>query len=206
MTSISGDDHDLAPGVSVLHVPGHSPDSIVVQLEDEVMLTGDTVLPEITPHPSREQFFENTQCMLPAHYADANQLYGLRVYIRSVKRLRAIADRFRNLTALPGHRFTSNGKLNLMDLARRCDELIEHHVERCSGILELIASSPKTPEEIALEYFEPDLLRGLGMHLAINELLSHCELLELSGDVVWTDGKVVSTGNRGFERLIEDIP
>jgi len=205
VTSIGGDDHDLAPGVSVLHVPGHSPDSIVVQLEDEVMLTGDTVLPEITPHPSREQFFENTQCMLPAQYADANQLYGLRVFIRSVKRLRRIADRFPNLTVLPGHRFSSNGKLNLMDLGPRCDELVQHHVQRCSDILELIGSDPKTPEEIAHEYFEPDLLRGFGMYLAISELLSHCELLELSGDIVWTDGKVVSTGNRGFEQVIEDI-
>ena len=205
VTSISGEDHRLAPGVSVFHLPGHSPDCIVVQLEDEVMLTGDTILPEITPHPSREQFFENTQCMLPSQYADANQLYGLRAYIRSVKRLRGMADRFPNLTILPGHRFSSNGKLNLMDLADRCKELIGHHVERCSDILGLIESSPKTPEEIAHEYFEPELLRGFGMYLAINELLSHCELLELSGDIVWTDGKVVSTGNRGFEQVIEGI-
>jgi hypothetical protein len=93
-----------------------------------------------------------------------------------------------------------------MDLALRCDELIGHHIQRCSDILELVVSSPKTPEEIAREYFEADLLRGFGMHLAINELLSHCELLEVSGDIVWNDGKVVSNGNRGFERLIEDIP
>ena len=169
------------------------------------MLTGDTVLPEITPHPSREQYFENTKCMLPSHYADANQLYGLRAYIRSIKRLREIADRFPNLTVLPGHRFSSNGKFNLMDLGLRCDELIEHHIQRSSDILKLVTSTPKTPEEIAHEYFEPDLLKGFGMYLAINELLSHFELLELSGDVVWTDGKVVSTGNRGFEGLIEDI-
>ncbi len=206
VTSITGEDHDLAPGVSVMHVPGHSPDSIALLLDDEVMLTGDTILPEITPHPSREQHFENTQCMLPPHYADANQLYGLRAYIRSIKRLREIAGRFPNLTALPGHRFASNGKLNLMGLGPRCDELIEHHIERCSDILKLITTTPKTPEEIAHEYFEPDLLKGFGMYLGINELLSHFELLELSGDIVWTDGKVVSTGNRGFERLIEDIP
>ncbi len=92
-----------------------------------------------------------------------------------------------------------------MNLGQRCDELVQHHIERCSDILELITSKSKTPEEIAHEYFEPELLRGFGMHLAINELLSHFELLELSGDIVRADGKVASTGNRGFEALIQDI-
>ncbi len=205
VTSITGEAREVATGVSVLHVPGHSPDCIAVLLKNEVILTGDTVLPEITPHPSREQYFENTRCMLPSHYASADQLYGLRAYIRSVKSLRKLADRFPNLTVLPGHRFTSNGDFNLVNLGQRCDELVQHHIERCSDILKLIASKSKTPEEIAHEYFEPELLRGFGMHLAINELLSHFELLELSGDIVRADGKVASTGNRGFEALIQDI-
>lgn len=205
VTSITGGVCEVAPGVSVLHVPGHSPDCVAVLLNDEVILTGDAILPEITPHPSREKYFKSTRCMLPSHFASADQLYGFRAYIRSVKNLRKISDEFPNLTVLPGHRFTSNGDFNLMNLGQRCDELIQHHIQRCSDILKLITSMPKTPEEIAHEYFEPELLKGFGMHLATNELLSHFELLELSGDIVWTVGKVVSTGNRGFEGLIEAI-
>ena len=205
VTSITGGVCEVAPGVSVLHVPGHSPDCVAVLVNDEVLLAGDTILPEITPHPSREQYFKNTRCMLPSHYGSADQLYGLRAYIRSVKSLRKIADRFPNLTVLPGHRFTSNGDFNLVDLGQRCDELVQHHIQRCSDILRLITLKPKTPEEIAHEYFKPELLAGFGMHLATNELLSHFELLELSGDILWRDGKVVSTSNRGFEGFIQAI-
>ena len=205
VTSISQESHDLGQGVSLFHVPGHSPDCIALLLDNEVILTGDTILPEITPLPSRAHYFESTQCMLPPHYADTNRLYGLSVYIRSVKRLLGIASRFPNLTVLPGHRFFTDSKCNLLDLGARCNELIQHHIQRCSDFVDLVHSEPKTPEEIAHEYFEPELLAGFGINLALNEVLSHCELMELSGDIIWTDGKVISTGTRNSEAFIRNI-
>jgi len=36
-------------------------------------------------------------------------------------------------------------------------------------------------------------------------LISRCELLESSGDIVWNDGKVASTGKQGVETLIKEI-
>lgn len=205
VTAIGPADHDLGPGISVLHVPGHSPDCLAFVIDDEVMLSGDTLLPEITPHPTQELYFERTQCMLPERYAEARQLYGLRAYISSLKQLRAVSRRLPDLAVLPGHRWFSKGTWNILDLGLRCDELIKHHIQRCSDILDLLDSQPRTPEEIANEHFEPHLLEGFGLHLAINEVLSHCELLEASGDITRIDKKIITTGKREFEALINEI-
>lgn len=203
--SISQEDHDLGQGISVFHVPGHSPDCLAFLIDDEVMLSGDTLLPEITPHPTREEYFERTKCVLPDHYSEAQQLYGLRAYIRSVKRLREVSRRLPDLEILPGHRLFSNGGWNLLNVGIRCEELVQHHIQRCSDILKIVKGQPKTPEEIAHEHFEPQLLEGFGFKLAINELLTHCELMELSGDIAWVEGKIISTGKGEFESLIAQI-
>lgn len=205
VTSIDHENADLGDGISVLHVPGHAPDCLAFVIDDELMLAGDTILPEITPHPTREAYFQGTKRMLPSHYDRADQLYGLRAYIRSVKRIRSIATELPDLAVLPAHRLFYHGNWNLPDLAVRCDELIEHHIQRCADILDLVDTQPKTPEEIAHEHFEPQLLKGSGIHLAIGEVLSHCELLEGSGDIVWDEGRVTSSGTRSFESLIKDI-
>jgi hypothetical protein len=36
-------------------------------------------------------------------------------------------------------------------------------------------------QEIYGGYFEPKLLKGFGMLMAVNEVVSHCELIEISG-------------------------
>jgi glyoxylase-like metal-dependent hydrolase (beta-lactamase superfamily II) len=205
VNTIGQEDHELGEGISVFHVPGHTPDCLAFLIDDEVILSGDTLLPEITPHPTREQYFERTKCLLPDRYTEAQQLYGLRAYIRSVKRLREISRVLPDLEMLPGHRLFSSGGWNLLNVGDRCAELIQHHIQRCSDILEIVDSRPKTPEEIAHEHFEPKLLEGFGFKLAINELLTHCELMELSGDITWIDGKVASTRKGEFESLIQQI-
>ena len=49
-------------------------------------------------------------------------------------------------------------------------------------IMEIVGKgNPKTAGEIALAHFEPHLLKGMGMAMAENEVLSHCELLMGAG-------------------------
>ena len=81
---------------------------------------------------------------------------------------------------------------------------MQHHIDRCSDILRTLSTGPKTPKEIAMEYFQPSLLKGYGIHLAINEIKSHCELMEISRDiVVLEDGKVSPIGEgNNFRSLI----
>jgi len=69
-----------------------------------------------------------------------------------------------------------------------------------------VGNGHKTAEEIAREHFEPRLLKGMGIRLAINEVLSHSELLQVSGDVLrLEDGRIAATGSSGFETLIRGL-
>jgi glyoxylase-like metal-dependent hydrolase (beta-lactamase superfamily II) len=203
---LDGSGKNLANGVSVFHVPGHSPDSIALLIDKEVMLVGDTILPDITPHPTCEHTFKMTKAIFQGHYREADELYGLRAYIRSLKRLKGIGEEMPGLTILPGHRLFYQDRWNWIDLEIRTTELIEHHVQRCGDILKSLGDGPKQPEEIARACFEERLLKGFGITMALNEVLSHCELLEISKDVVFgVDGKISATQRTGFESLMRDL-
>ncbi len=197
----------LDNGIEVFHTPGHSPDAVAVLVDQESMLVGDSILPDITPHPTRESYFELTKAVLPDEYNDAQQLYGLRAYVRSLARIRKIAEPLGGLLVLPSHRLFYSSTWNHLDLETRIEELIEHHVTRCADILNIIREEPKTTEEISRAYFEPNLLKDVGINMANNEVASHTELLRISGDAVFADNeRVVATGTSGgFEGLIRGL-
>ena len=63
-----------------------------------------------------------------------------------------------------------------------------------------------TAREIASRHFEDRRLDGLGMLMAENEILSHCELLVAAGDVVQSaDDGYEATGAQAFAALIENL-
>jgi glyoxylase-like metal-dependent hydrolase (beta-lactamase superfamily II) len=188
------------------HVPGHSPDSLAILVSGEVILVGDTVLPEITPFPTNEAFFDPLEDILKPEYTRAGSIYGLNAYIRSLKRLREISRLFPHLLVLPAHRLFYGNNWNDMDLGKRANEIIQHHIERCADILRILRQGPKTPGEIAVEHFDAPLLKGAGMVMAKNEVLCHCELLCASGDVRRSQDKRFETsGGTNFEALIESL-
>ncbi|KPK22528.1 MAG: hypothetical protein AMK69_19660 [Nitrospira bacterium SG8_3] len=204
--TIGDTDLEMGNAARVYHVPGHSPDSLALLLGDEVLIVGDTVLPGITPVPSREAFFSDLKRVLEPDYISAQYLYGLTAYIRSLKKLRAIGEKFPDLLVLPAHRLFYDGRWNDLNLAARLDELIQHHILRCGHILEILKPGPKTAREIAKEHFEERLLKGFGMLLAENEIISHCELLNASGDVDLTgDSRFIATGSTNFESTIQSL-
>ena len=93
-----------------------------------------------------------------------------------------------------------------MAVNKRVRELLTHHVERCGSILENLKQGPKTARELAVAYFKPSLLKGAGIIMAENEILSHCELLQAYGDVVHSDdGRFEATGTSTFESAIEAL-
>ena len=206
ISPISSSTRHIQQGISVFHVPGHSPDAVALLVDDEAMLVGDTILPEITPHPTLEQTFEETGAILGPEYVEAQQLYGLRAFMRSIAKLREVANGSDQIRILPGHRLYNHGKWNDLSLPIRIDELFDHHIQRCSEILNILDQGPKTPDEICEQHFEPSLLEGIGANLARNEVLSHCELLALAGDVILEpDKRISATGESRFESRINDI-
>jgi hypothetical protein len=139
-------------------------------------------------------------------YPAANSIFGLQCYIRSLKRLRAMASEWPELLVLPAHRLYSKDQWNPIGLGQRLDELLQHHIQRCAAILHILDSKPKTAEEIAREHFEERLLEGYGSMMAVNEVNSHCELLIESGDVTRIDGdKYISAEKNNFTQYIQDL-
>ena len=195
------------PDVRVHHLPGHCPDAMAFQIGDEALIVGDTLLPEITPHPTQEAFFRWTGNILPAEYDRPEKIYGLRAYLSSLKRLLALGRQFPGMMVLPAHRLFYDHEWRMIELEKRSAEISEHHLLRCASILSiLMKDGPRTVEEIVLAHFEPNLLKGYGIKMAEGEVKSHLELLEHSGDVEWNrDDKVMAIGTTRFEQTISDI-
>jgi glyoxylase-like metal-dependent hydrolase (beta-lactamase superfamily II) len=127
----------LAPGdtltaagceVHVLATPGHSPDSVSLLLPaDAALLTGDTVLGRGTT--------------VIAH--DGN----LADYLRSLDRLRKLADEAELRVLLPGH-----GPL-LADPAATLDYYQAHRQERLDEITAALEAGDRTPAEIVARVY-----------------------------------------------------
>ncbi len=190
---------------SFMHTPGHSPDSICIFFEDEALFTGDTVLPQITPHPTLSSDFEVNRRTLPDDYADENRLYGLENYCKSLSRLSESGPPY-PVAIFPGHRLFYNDSFNLIhNLTDRTDEIIGFHIDRCRNILEIINRKPAELESIAREHFSQSSLAGVGMTLARNEIMSHIEIMEKCGDVIVLDSKKDMFQSTGSENCLDMI-
>jgi glyoxylase-like metal-dependent hydrolase (beta-lactamase superfamily II) len=199
-------DNLLVPGIRTFHLPGHSPDCLAVLLGDEAIIVGDIVLPDISPWPTREEAFNEVARVIKPGYAKADAIFGLQSYLKSLKILGKVASQHPDLLVLPAHRLYHKGRWNGIQLARRISELLNHHIERCGAIIHILATGPKTADEIARAHFEEHLLEGFGSMMAANEIVSHCELLVKSGDVLPIDlHKYAATGSAFFEKTIQDL-
>ncbi|UCB48712.1 MAG: MBL fold metallo-hydrolase [Deltaproteobacteria bacterium] len=206
IVAIGDTDLEMGDAAHVYHVPGHSPDSLAILLGDEAIIVGDTILPGITPVPSREAFFRDVRKVLEPEYTTAQSIYGLTAYIKSLKKLRGVGEKFPDLLVLPAHRLFYDGRWNELNLVARVDELIGHHIFRCADILKILKQGPRNANEIAVEHFEECLLKGFGMLLAENEIISHCELLSACGDVgLMEDNRYMATGSTNFESAIQSL-
>jgi glyoxylase-like metal-dependent hydrolase (beta-lactamase superfamily II) len=160
-------DGELAdvPGhrMRVVWTPGHTPGHICLHDESaDVLLTGDHVLPKITPH-------------IGLYNVDSPD-DPLGDYLRSLERLRGYSPR----EVLPAHlhRFAN--------LPPRLQELIDHHQERLDGIVAMLQEGPATAWEITArmewnrpwEEFGPMMKRA-----ALGEGLAHIRCLEQLGRV-----------------------
>jgi glyoxylase-like metal-dependent hydrolase (beta-lactamase superfamily II) len=187
-------------------VPGHSPDALAVQVGEEVLLVGDTVLPEITPFPSREASFDQLRGVLEPSDTVAHSLFGLRAYLASLGKLMRIGKALPEALVLPAHRLYRNGEWSPLRLAERAEEIVAHHGNRCAEMLQIVKQGPKSAREIAEEYFPARLLQGMGMYMGENEVHSHCELLIAAGDAFRReDGTFSATGSLQVEPLIQSL-
>jgi len=197
---------ELGEGLRAYHLPGHSPDSLAIQLGDEAIIMGDIVLPDISPWPTREALFDEVAGVVGREYENPGDIFGLQRYIKSLLFLAGLARSKAGLQGFPAHRLFYKGKWSNLDTAARTGELIDHHVQRCGAIVDILADGPRTAAEIARNHFAPELLKGFGRLMAENEIDSHCELLVASGDVAAVgDHRYESNGSTLFENYIESL-
>jgi len=201
----SGTDR-LCTDIVTCHLPGHSPDCLAIILGEEAVIVGDILLPQITPWPTRLEMYGEIACVVGPMFPEAGQILGLHRYLRSLRQLRRLGMAHPDMQVFPAHRFFYEGRWNVVDLTQRIDELLEHHVQRCAAIVDIVLRGHGRVEEIVQRHFEPSLLQGPGKYMATNEILSHCELLVDQGDLVETGHRrYEASGTRRFETLITHL-
>lgn len=152
-------DHPDVPGwaMTAIHTPGHSPGHLCFALPDhEIVLTGDHVLPRITPNVS---------------YHPQSGDNPLGDFLTSLDALRPHGAAL----ALPGHEWA------FRDLGARIDELIAHHEERLDEALALLAAGAETAWEVAREigWSRPwSRIEGFMQRMAVAEIHAHLIVLD----------------------------
>jgi glyoxylase-like metal-dependent hydrolase (beta-lactamase superfamily II) len=150
----------------VLHTPGHAPGHCCFALEDDrIVLTGDHILPKITPHVG---FFPG---------GDEDPLGD---FLDSLKR---VAEQSYRL-ALPAH-----GE-PFLDPASRVGRLVRHHEFRLTAIIDALGKEPKTAWDVVPLVFGE--LPDIHKFAALFETLSHLVYSAAKGDITRfeDDGKV----------------
>ena len=193
---------DTAGDLTFLHAPGHSPDEICITL-DELVFTGDHVLPEITPHPTtKARYSEEIRKNVPERYHSEDEYYGLATYLRS---LRLISNLGEDVAVMPAHRLFSKGRFNFKT-TERAEEIIEHHATRLGRILHRVGDEPTTLEHITRGVFARRKLIGGNLYMALSEIVAHIELLKDAGDLeVSEDMNLQSRGSENYKRLISEL-
>jgi hypothetical protein len=202
--TIDGDHTPVDDNLSFIFTPGHSPDAICIVLDEEVIFTGDTLLPDITPHPTLSRTFEVNRRILADHCKDENTVYGLINFIKSLRKLSGLTPQ--PMAIFPGHRLFNNDHFRLMDSLRdRAREIIQFHIDRCRDILRIVDSKPTGLDEIAFEHFSASSLAGVGKLMARDEIMAHVEVMEKCGDISWigeNKDRVRGTGSNNFLDVI----
>ena len=159
--------------VRALWTPGHSPGHTCFVLEDQRrILTGDHLLPRISPHIGLWSPVDTDRDPLGE-------------FLASLDSLVAEAARQGISEALPAH----VGPVT--DLAARAEEIRAHHVERCGELLALLAEGPRTAWQIAegLSWkYGWEGLPVLMRRVALAETQAHIRHLERQGRVAELPG------------------
>ena len=140
--------------LEITHVPGHCPGHVVMLLDD-ILLAGDHILKEISPHQSPESLSHNT---------------GLGHYLQSLEKIRPLAGAVR--VTLGGHQGA------VEDLTARIGAIEGLHRDRLGKVLDMMDGS-RTIAEIAHKLFPS--VHGYNVLLALEEAGAHVEYLAQRG-------------------------
>ncbi len=141
----------------VVHTPGHSRSHICLASEDRILISGDHLLPAITPH---------------IDFRRGEDRDPLGEFLDSLEKI----ERLDPQLVLPGH-----GR-PFEDGAERARINARHHDRRLGSILQIIRREPHTASEITDEIWGTALL-DFQRRLALGEALAHLAYLVRRGEV-----------------------
>jgi glyoxylase-like metal-dependent hydrolase (beta-lactamase superfamily II) len=146
--------------LSAIWTPGHSPGHLCFwEPSNEVLLTGDHVLPRITPN-------------IPFHPQAGDDPLG--DFLRSLDKL----EPYRPTEVMPAHEH------RFLDLHQRLDELRRHHADRFREAIAAIRGGDTTVWAIAghMTWSRPwEEIEGFMRRAAVGETLAHLRALERRG-------------------------
>jgi glyoxylase-like metal-dependent hydrolase (beta-lactamase superfamily II) len=166
-------DGDIVPHgdrtLRAVWTPGHTPGHLCLHDETRnVLLTGDHVLPRISPN-------------IGLTFAEDDPLSS---YVASLERV----SEYDSAEILPAHEYRFRG------LAKRTAALIEHHKERCD---EITAVLKETGQATAWQVTERltwsrgwENVKGVMRRGALAETCAHLQYMRKNGDVELVDGEV----------------
>ena len=195
-------DQDTLGNMTFLYTPGHSIDELCIDLSGFI-LTGDHILPHITPHPTvKKTYPEILYDQVATEYKNSAHHYGLACYMQSLGRVLRLDQR---KTVLPAHRLFNHDRLNIRNLLR-AKEIIVHHGRRLDRAIDVIRDGADTPLKIARELFPARKLVGGGLFAALSEVVSHLELLDDLGDIeVGDNGELAHSGGWRYRDFISEV-
>jgi len=142
-----------------LTADGHSPEQVMLYCESaKVILVADQVLAKITPNVS-----------VWGEQPDDNPLEW---YLKSLNMLKA--DIPADVLVLPGHR------LPFFGLHLRCDQIIDHHRERCNIVHRACMDAPQSVADLISVLFRPNL-DPHQLSFAFGEALAHVNFMVADG-------------------------
>ena len=158
----------VAEGIDVFHVPGHCPGQVCLQIDD-VLLTADHILADITPHQAPESITLNT---------------GLGHYLESLDKIAGLEGIH---LALGGH------ETPMADVYGRIAAIKQFHEERLQKVLE-ICREPRSVREISQALFGD--VNGYHVLLALEEAGAHVEYLYMRGELAATNLDEIASEQR----------
>jgi glyoxylase-like metal-dependent hydrolase (beta-lactamase superfamily II) len=140
--------------IQVVHTPGHTAGSCCF-LIDDILYSGDTLLPTISTNPSIHAIFEE-EC-------------GIQNYQKSLRKLLE----FNIGCAYPGHRGL------IKDYKKRIHTILDEHATRRENVIDSLAETPHTLVHITQNVFgKVPVSETL---LALAECYDHIKILEKEG-------------------------
>jgi len=171
-------DGDVSDGLTFYYTPGHSPDELCIQYNN-VLFSGDHILPQITPHPSVNMSYARFRDSLPEEYRSENLYYGLKIFINSLRRVSTLGS---DITVMPAHRAYHRGKFNPIGVDRAV-AIMDHHRDRCAQMIAFVQKETMEMSVITQKLFPHLSLSDRIFYAAFSEVMSHVELLEEMGDI-----------------------